>query len=145
VNSRHPRALWDAADGVHLTSKALAAIGERPTQRWVGASVHDRKELARAGELGLDFAVLGPVQVTASHPGQSPLGWAEFERIAAGTSLPVYAIGGLDVEALPLAMARGAHGVALLSAAWRDDQCFNLAASVGGVSSASSAGPPGTT
>jgi len=144
VNSRHPRALWEAADGVHLTSRALATIGERPAQRWVGASVHDEKELARAGELGLDFAVLGPVQVTASHPGQSPLGWTGFERIAAGTSLPVYAIGGLGVEVLPLAVACGAHGVALLSAAWRDGQCFELPDSIGGVSSASSAGLPGT-
>ena len=145
VNSRHPRSLWEAADGVHLTSHALATIGERPACRWVGASVHDEKELARAGELGLDFAVLGPVQVTASHPGQSPLGWTGFERIAVGTSLPVYAIGGLDSEALPLAMACGAHGVALLSAAWRAGQCFDRSASVGGVSSASSAAPPGTT
>jgi 8-oxo-dGTP diphosphatase len=145
VNSRHPRTLWESADGVHLTSHALATIGERPAHPWVGASVHDEKELARAGELGLDFAVLGPVQVTASHPGRSPLGWTEFERIAVGTSLPVYAIGGLDSEALPAAMARGAHGVALLSAAWRADQCFDRAASFGGVSSDSSAAPPGTT
>lgn len=145
VNSRHPRALWEAADGVHLTSHALATIGKRPALRWVGASVHDGKELARAGELGVDFAVLGPVQLTASHPGQSPLGWTRFERIAAGTSLPVYAIGGLDGEALPVAMACGAHGVALLSAAWRAGQCFDRAGSVGGVSSASAAAPPGTT
>jgi 8-oxo-dGTP diphosphatase len=143
VNSRHPRALWDAADGVHLTSNALANSRERPAQPWVGASVHDAKELVRAGELGLDFTVLGPVQVTASHPAQSPLGWTEFERIAVGTSLPVYAIGGLDSGALPLALACGAHGVALLSAAWRPGQCLD--ASVGGVSSASSAGLPGTT
>jgi len=142
VNSRHPRALWEAADGVHLPSHALATTCERPTHSWVGASVHDEKELARAGELGLDFAVLGPVQVTASHPGQSPLGWTRFERIAAGTSLPVYAIGGLDSEALPMALACGAHGVALLSAAWRAGQSFDRAASVGGVSSASSAAPP---
>jgi len=144
VNSRHPRALWEAADGVHLTSHALATIRERPAHRWVGASVHDEKELARAGELGLDFAVLGPVQLTASHPGQSPLGWTRFERIAVGTSLPVYAIGGLDSEALPMAMACGAHGVALLSAAWRAGQCSARAASVGGVSSTSSAAPRGT-
>jgi 8-oxo-dGTP diphosphatase len=109
----------------------------------VGASVHDAKELVRAGDLGLDFTVLGPVQVTASHPAHSPLGWTEFERIAVGTSLPVYAIGGLDSGALPLALACGAHGVALLSAAWRPGQCLD--ASVGGVSSASSAGLPGTT
>jgi 8-oxo-dGTP diphosphatase len=145
VNSRHPRALWDAADGVHLTSNALASIRERPAQRWVGASVHDAKELVRAGELGLDFTVLGPVQVTASHPGQPPLGWTEFERIAVGTPLPVYAIGGLDTETLPRALTCGAHGVALLSAAWRAGQCFDAPVSVGGVSSASSARLPGTT
>jgi hypothetical protein len=57
----------------------------------------------------------------------------------------VYAIGGLDGEALPLAMACGAHGVALLSAAWRDGQCFELPGSVGGVSSACPAELPGTT
>lgn len=145
VNSRHPRALWEAADGVHLTSSALATIDERPALRWVGASVHDATELARAAELGVDFVVLGPVRPTASHPGQAPLGWTEFERIAAGTPLPVYAIGGLDGGTLPLAMARGAHGVALLSAAWRSGQCFDRSGSVGGVSSACSAGPPGTT
>jgi 8-oxo-dGTP diphosphatase len=145
VNSRHPRELWEAADGVHLTSAALAAVGERPAQRWAGASVHDERELARAGELGLDYAVLGPVRETTSHPGQSPLGWTEFERIAAGTSLPVYAIGGLDVEALPPAMARGAHGVALLSAAWRDGQCFEPPGAVAGIASACPAALPGTT
>ena len=68
-----------------------------------------------------------------------------FERIARATAVPVYAIGGLDLESLALAMARGAHGVALLSAAWRPGQCFGVAAAVGGASSVSSAGPPGTT
>lgn len=145
VSSRHPRALWDAADGVHLTSSALAIAKERPSQPWVGASVHDEIELARAADLGLDFAVLGPVQATASHPGQSPLGWTEFERIASRTALPLYAIGGLDAERRCLAMACGAHGVALLSAAWRHGQCFDGDSSVGGVSSACSAAPPGTT
>ena len=107
--------------------------------------MHDAKELARAAELGVDFVVLGPVEATASHPGQAPLGWTGFERIAASTPLPVYAIGGLGSEALHKAMARGAHGVALLSAAWRAGQCFGLSVAAGGVSSAWSAGPPGTT
>jgi 8-oxo-dGTP diphosphatase len=144
VNSRHPPALWERADGVHLTSHHLRETHTRPALPWVGASVHAAEELRRAGRLALDYAVLGPVQGTASHPGQSPLGWSDFERLAAGTALPVYAIGGLEAESLPLAMACGAHGIALLSAAWRADQCFD-GVSVGGVSSASPAGPPGTT
>jgi 8-oxo-dGTP diphosphatase len=89
--------------------------------------------------------MLGPVQSTASHPGQAPLGWTEFERLAAKTTLPLYALGGLDSGHLGLAMACGAHGVAQLAAAWRPGQCFEPGPSVGGVSSASSAGPPGTT
>ncbi len=145
VSSRHARALWDAADGVHLTSQALMSADKRPAHPWVGASVHDAAELAHAGALGLDFAVLGAVQSTASHPGQSPLGWTEFERIAVATTLPLYALGGLDSGDLGLAMACGAHGVAQFSAAWRPGQCFEPGPSVGGVSSASSAGPPGTT
>lgn len=144
VNSRHQRGLWERADGVHLTSQALRETRERPALPWVGASVHDVAELGHAGNLALDYAVLGAVQATASHPGQPPLGWTEFERIAGTTALPVYAIGGLGVESLPLAMACGAHGVALLSAAWRAGQCFE-GVSVGGGSSASSGGPPGTT
>jgi 8-oxo-dGTP diphosphatase len=145
VNSRHSQALWERADGVHLTSRALAECSVRPEHAWVGASVHSTEELARAGTLRLDFAVLGPVLSTASHPGQSSLGWDEFGRIAALATLPVFAIGGLDTGVLPLATQRGAHGLALLSAAWREGQCFDVGVSVGGVSSASSAGPPGTT
>ncbi|MGB3429733.1 MAG: Nudix family hydrolase [Burkholderiaceae bacterium] len=144
VNSRHHRGLWERADGVHLTSRDLLEARERPALPWVGASVHDVAELEHAGALGLDYAVLGAVEATTSHPGRAPLGWTEFERIARATALPIYAIGGLTLDSLPLAMACGAHGVALLSAAWRTGQCFE-GDSAGGVSSASSAGPPGTT
>lgn len=144
VNSRHPAGLWERADGVHLTSRHLRETHARPSLPWVGASVHTAGELRHAGHLALDYAVLGPAQITASHPGQPPLGWTEFERLAAVTELPVYAIGGLEAQTLPLAMACGAHGIALLSAAWRAGQCFD-GVSVGGVSSASPAGPPGTT
>lgn len=142
VNSRHDRRLWELADGVHLTASALLETRGRPRLPWVGGSVHDIAELEHAGALALDYCVLGPVQATASHPERPPLGWTEFERIARATTLPVYAIGGMNTESLPLAMACGAHGVALLSAAWRAGQCFDGVSS-GGLSSASSAGPPG--
>jgi 8-oxo-dGTP diphosphatase len=145
VSSRHPRTLWDRADGVHLTSRDLLEAAERPALPCVGASVHDAEELAHAGALSLDFAMLGAVQATSSHPGQTPLGWDRFECIARQTALPVFAIGGMESAELPRAMAHGAHGVALLSAAWRPDQWFDAAVSLGGVSSASAAESPGTT
>jgi 8-oxo-dGTP diphosphatase len=118
VSSRHPSALWQAADGVHLTGAALAAATRRPDLRWVGASVHSRAEIARAAELGCDFVLLGAVLPTTSHPGRAALGWREFEKIAAEAPLPVYAIGGLSSFDLEAARRAGAHGVAALSAAW---------------------------
>jgi 8-oxo-dGTP diphosphatase len=145
VNSRHPRAQWERADGVHLTAEALRTSRVRPPLPWVGASVHDAGELERACALGLDFVVLGSVLSTTSHPDRAPMGWDTFERLAAGTAVPAYAIGGMTPLVLRRAMACGAHGIAMLTAAWQPGQRFGGVPSVGGVSSASSAGPPGTT
>jgi 8-oxo-dGTP diphosphatase len=118
ASSRHG-GVWRAADGVHLTSDALLACERRPEARWVAASVHDRAQLLRAAELGVDFAVLGPVAQTASHPGQPALGWQRFEQIAEDTPIPLFAIGGLASGDVTLALSHGAHGIAQLGGAWR--------------------------
>jgi 8-oxo-dGTP diphosphatase len=103
--------------GAHYTAGELAALAARP-QRLAGASVHARAELERAMELGLDFAVLGPVKATPTHPGASPLGWDGFARIARGATLPVYAIGGLARTDLHEARRAGAHGLAMIRGSW---------------------------
>jgi 8-oxo-dGTP diphosphatase len=144
VSSRHPASLWQRADGVHMTAQDLMAHRERPPVSWVGASVHDASELEHAMALGVDFAVLGPVQATQTHVERAPLGWSAFKRMADRTSVPLYALGGLRPVDLEVSLAHGAHGVALLSAAWSAGQCFGEGASAGGVSSASSAAEPGT-
>jgi 8-oxo-dGTP diphosphatase len=107
-------------DGVHLTSKALLAASSRPAGSLVGASCHDERELEQAEKLGLDYAVLGPVKATASHPGAAPMGWDRFETLARDRTMPIHAIGGLTRADLPEARRRGAHGVALLSAAFSE-------------------------
>jgi 8-oxo-dGTP diphosphatase len=82
------------------------------------ASCHDSAELARAAKLGLDFAVLGTVAATPSHPHAEPLGWARVAELLHATPLPVYALGGLTRNDLDIAVAHGAHGIALRRAAW---------------------------
>jgi len=84
----------------------------------VGASCHDERELDRAGDLGLDYVVLGPVKATPSHPQASPLGWERFAELVAHRPMPAYAIGGLRRADLADARRHGAHGVALRSAAF---------------------------
>ena len=140
VNSRHQRTLWEKADGVHLTAADLAALRQRPELDWVSASVHSSEEIERAAELGLDFVAAGPVWVTATHRHQPPLGWNAFAEMITNSSVPVYALGGMQQRDLATAMSHGAHGIASLSAVWNDAQCGRLDAS--GVLSASlSSGP----
>jgi 8-oxo-dGTP diphosphatase len=107
------------ADGVHLTARELMLLSDKPFKHGlVAASCHTRGELERAMALGLDFAVLGPVKRTSSHPGTQPLGWTGFEALVGASSIPVYAIGGMRETDLAPAWTAGAHGLAMLSGAW---------------------------
>jgi 8-oxo-dGTP diphosphatase len=119
VSSRHPASFAAAVDGIHLTARDLAAARERPRVRWVGASCHETAELTQADALGCDFATIGPVSPTASHPGAPTLGFDGLARRIEATPLPVYALGGLSAGDLAAAEAAGAHGVAAMRAAWR--------------------------
>jgi len=113
--------VWPQSDGSHLTSAALMMATGRPAGELVGASCHNGEELAKAAALGVDYAVLGPVQETASHPGAALLGWAGFAALSRGCPIPVYAIGGLARADLAIAKQHGGQGVALMRAALGSD------------------------
>ena len=106
------------ADGVQLTATQLAILRERPAVDWCAASCHNAEELRRAEALGCDFVLLSPVLPTLSHPGAPHLGWESFTVIAAGSSIPVYALGGLTHADMQSAWRHGAHGISLLRQAW---------------------------
>ena len=106
------------ADGVQLTGAQLAELRVRPDVEWCAASCHNAGELRNAEELGCDFALLSPVLATQTHPGAPHLGWEKFAAIAAGSSIPVYALGGLTHADMHTAWQHGAHGIALLRQAW---------------------------
>ena len=131
VAMAHPvgaRVLWNGTaeeardagcDGVHWPAALLAQATERPRDLLMGASCHTREEIAHAGTIDLDFAVLGPVAATPTHPDAVPLGWERFAETLAATRVPVFALGGLVLDDLSRAVAAGAHGIALRRAGWR--------------------------
>ncbi len=106
--------------GVHLGGEQLLQLEARPLPQSqpVAASCHDLAQLQAAQRLGCDFAVLGPVQATASHPGATPLGWSGFEQLRERISLPIYAIGGMTPEDVVTARRHGALGVAAIRSLW---------------------------
>ncbi|WP_133501219.1 Nudix family hydrolase [Cognatilysobacter terrigena] len=100
--------------GVHLRAAQLGTLDARPLgpDVLVGASCHDAHDLAAAERLGCDFAVLGHVAATPSHPDKSPMGWTGFAALREHTSLPLYAIGGVGPADIDIARGHGAQGVA---------------------------------
>jgi 8-oxo-dGTP diphosphatase len=118
INSDIELARAVGADGVHLTSRQVAAARERPELPLVGASTHTPDELRAAERIGADFAVLGPVRSTPSHPDRAPLGWDGFREAARRAAIPVFALGGVGTGDMETAWACGAHGVAMVRAAW---------------------------
>ena len=119
VNADIALALRTEADGVHLTATQIATLVERPNLPLVGASCHDEAQRRDAERLGVDFAVLGSVLPTRSHPDIVPMGWERFETLSKGGSLPVFALGGLSRGDLETAWQYGAHGIAMQRASWR--------------------------
>ena len=108
------------ADGVQLPSSRLATLSTRPDLPWVGASVHTHDELLHAAEIKCDFAVLGSVKATQSHPNRPPLGWAAFAALALDSPIPIFAIGGMLPGGLAEAQRHGAHGIAMQRQAFAD-------------------------
>jgi 8-oxo-dGTP diphosphatase len=107
--------------GLHLRASQLAVLQERPVLADgvpLAASCHDAEELAHAARLGCDFAVLGPVKPTATHPEQPAIGWETFARLRETASLPIYALGGLGPADIEEARRHGAQGIAAIRGLW---------------------------
>jgi 8-oxo-dGTP diphosphatase len=112
LNSENANISNRMSDGLHLTSAHLKTQPRKPDGfSWVSASCHNLEELQLAEQQGLDFAILGPVLPTQTHPDATPLGWGEFSRMVNQVNIPVYALGGLELKHLEKACDSGAQGI----------------------------------
>jgi 8-oxo-dGTP diphosphatase len=113
LNSAMANAWELAQSGLHLTGKDLQALSTKPKGiKWIGASCHTLKDLQLAERHQLDFAVLGAVLPTATHPGIENLGWGKFSKMTSQVNIPVYALGGMNLSDQDQAIYSGAQGIA---------------------------------
>ena len=118
VNTDIDLAISSGADGVHLNSRQLSTLVQKPAVAWCGASCHTAEDLRRAEALEVDFAVLGSVRHTISHPDGDPMGWEGFGKLIKGASIPVYGIGGLTHADRDDCLRQGGQGVAMIRGSW---------------------------
>ena len=106
--------------GLHLPSRMLQSLSQRPVpqEQPLAASCHSVEDLLAAEALGCDFAVLGTLKPTPSHPGVEGIGWDGFATMRERVSLPIYAIGGLGPTDVDEARAHGAQGIAGIRGFW---------------------------
>ncbi|KAJ3309240.1 hypothetical protein HDV04_006304 [Boothiomyces sp. JEL0838] len=108
--------------GVHLTNNVLSNISQKPEGMVVAASCHSSVDLERANELELDFVVLSPVKFSTTCPSTNCLGFEKFKELAAKSKIPVYGLGGLGIDDLPLIRENGGVGIAAISSFWHRHQ-----------------------
>lgn len=122
VNDRLDVALATKADGVHLRVTSLPARDVRQQVRQKGlpdflivVSTHSLAEAEAAEQAGADFIVCGPVFDTPSkREFGEPLGLERFAEICHTVSIPVLALGGINLQNFRETLQRGASGIAAI-------------------------------
>jgi thiamine-phosphate pyrophosphorylase len=120
INDRLDVALALDAAGAHLAGHSLPTAQARRilgAQKLLGVSTHSLEEARQAAAEGADFVVFGPVFATPSKRAYGPpQGLQQLAVVVRQVSIPVLAIGGIELTNLTQVMQAGAYGVAMIRA-----------------------------
>ena len=120
INDRIDVALALDAAGVHLAGHSLPTTLARRIlgpNKLLGVSTHSVEEAQAAMADGADFIVFGPVFETPSKLAYGPpQGLQHLAEVVRQVTIPVLAIGGIDLANLSQVLQTGAYGVAMIRA-----------------------------
>ncbi|HVV36211.1 MAG TPA: thiamine phosphate synthase [Acidimicrobiales bacterium] len=111
LNDRADLALDCDADGVHVGQQdAPPALVRRivGADKIVGLSTRGGEQLAAAHDEPIDYASVGPVHATATHPERAPVGLDTLRAAAATASLPFVVTGNVNPDTVGPMLAAGA-------------------------------------
>jgi len=120
VNDRCDLALAVDADGVHLGQGDLPLDLARKVMgpdKLIGISTHNPDQVREATAGKPDYLGFGPIFKPGSKQDHDPvIGLEGLRAMRRLTSLPVFAIGGIQIDQAGEVMRAGANGVAVISA-----------------------------
>jgi thiamine-phosphate pyrophosphorylase len=124
VNDRMDVALAGGADVVHLGQDDLPladALRVRALARadgmLIGISTHNRAQALAAAAGGADYIGFGPVFATGSKANPDPVvGLDALAEVCGAVQIPVVAIGGIGLDAVPAVVRAGARAAAVIGA-----------------------------
>ena len=130
INDRMDIALAVNADGIHLGEEDLPLKYARKIAPHliIGYSADSVLDAQLAEKDGADYLGVGSVFTTATKVDAGPaIGIQRLEEIKKAVSIPVVAIGGINLANLPEVIQAGVDGVAVVSAIVADASPFRAA------------------
>jgi thiamine-phosphate pyrophosphorylase len=122
INDRIDVAVSMGTYGVHLPELGLPLEQVRKEfgrNLIIGKSTHSPTAALKAIDAGADYAFLGPIWPTPSHPDRPAIG---IDAIREARDARVIAIGGVNAARAPQCLDAGAYGIAVISAVWNHPQ-----------------------
>jgi thiamine-phosphate pyrophosphorylase len=124
INDRLDVALAIEADAVHLGQDDLPLSDARDVRALakaegmlIGYSTHSRAQALAVAEGGADYIGFGPCFPTLSKANPDPVvGLEALADVCRSVSIPVVAIGGIELDAVPSIARAGAAAAAVISA-----------------------------
>lgn len=120
INDRIDVALACGAQGVHLGQSDMPVALARqllPPEVFIGLSVENLSDVARAAGQPIDYLGVSPIFATPTKTDTAtPWGLAGLRQVRAMTHLPLVAIGGIHLANAAEVLQAGADGLAVVSA-----------------------------
>lgn len=82
----------------------------------VGKSTHSLEQARAAQSEGADYIGFGPIFATPTKPDYVPIGLADIRRVHVEVSIPIFCIGGINIDNLQSVIDAGAKRVVMVSA-----------------------------
>lgn len=125
INDRVEIAAEIDADGVHVGQEDLDCEKAREMlggDKIIGVSASNVEQATKAIEAGADYLGLGPIYQTDTKEIDYPRGINLIKEVRAQSPIPIFVIGGINLENVGAVLSAGASGVAVISAIVSADQ-----------------------
>src|SRR5437773_8697955 len=119
VNDHAEIARRVAVEGVHVgqDDDSIESVREKATREiLVGKSTHNLEQARAAQREGADYIGFGPIFATPTKPDYFQIGVEEITHVHAEVNLPIFCIGGINIDNLQSVIDAGAKRVVMVSA-----------------------------
>ncbi|MGH8100589.1 MAG: thiamine phosphate synthase [Chthoniobacterales bacterium] len=119
VNDHAKIAARVRVEGVHVgqDDDSIAVAREKAGRPiLVGKSTHTLEQARAASREGADYIGFGPIFATPTKPDYPPIGLGDITPVHDDLGVPIFCIGGINIDNLQSVIDAGAHRVVMVSA-----------------------------